>query len=131
MPSIQIDLPLDAEPDVKRELARQVGVIYASTMQINADLLTVSIHALGDAGVWRCHDNGTPTPSALVMCDIRRGRTRETRALLAQQIIDLLVETFNLGRTWLKVEFTQHDGDEMYHPTLGGYSPEWSEDEPQ
>ena len=49
MPSIQIDLPLDAEPDVKRELARQVGVIYASTMQINADLLTVSIHALGDA----------------------------------------------------------------------------------
>ena len=25
----------------------------------------------------------------------------------------------------LNVEFTQHSGDEMYHPTLGGYSPEW------
>lgn len=23
----------------------------------------------------------------------------------------------------------QHTGDEMYHPTLGGYSPEWSADE--
>jgi hypothetical protein len=22
-----------------------------------------------------------------------------------------------------------HDGDEMYHPTLGGYSPEWKPDE--
>ena len=24
---------------------------------------------------------------------------------------------------------TQHAGDEMYHPTLGGYSPEWSNEE--
>ncbi len=29
----------------------------------------------------------------------------------------------------LNVEFTQHSGDEMFHPSLGGYSPEWSVDE--
>lgn len=25
----------------------------------------------------------------------------------------------------LNVEFTQHSGDEMYHPTLGEFGPEW------
>ena len=29
----------------------------------------------------------------------------------------------------LNVEFTQHTGDEMYHPALGGYSPDWTPDE--
>jgi hypothetical protein len=84
MPSIQIDLPLIVEPDVKRDLARKVGNIYAKTMQVHADLLTVSIHDLGDGGVWRCHEEGDPTPSALIMCDIRRGRPVETRASLAK-----------------------------------------------
>jgi hypothetical protein len=129
MPSIQIDRPLVVAPDAKRDLARNVGNIYAATMQVNADLLTVSIHDLGDGGVWRCHDAGDPTPSALIMCDIRRGRPVETRASLAQQLIDLLVETFDLGRTWLKVEFTQHAGDEMYHPHLRGFNRDWDGDE--
>jgi phenylpyruvate tautomerase PptA (4-oxalocrotonate tautomerase family) len=129
MPSIQIDLPLVVAPEVKRDLARNVGNIYATTMQVNADLLTVSIHDLGEGGVWRCHDEGDPTPSALIMCDIRSGRPVETRASLAQQLIDLLVETFALGRTWLKVEFTQHAGDEMYHPHLHGFNKDWDGDE--
>lgn len=129
MPSIQIDLPLNVTPDVKRELAQRIGACYATTMQINADLLTVSIHDLGRGGVWRCHDNSDPTPSALVMCDIRSGRTVETRAVLAQRIIDLLVDTFELSRTWLKVEFTQHSGDEMYHPHLKGFNNDWCGDE--
>lgn len=129
MPSIQIDLPVLVEPDVKRELARGVGDIYARTMQVNADLLTVSIHDLGAGGVWRCHEGSAPTPSALIMCDIRRGRPAETRASLARQLIDLLVNTFALNRNWLKVEFTQHAGDEMYHPHLQGFNKDWDGDE--
>jgi phenylpyruvate tautomerase PptA (4-oxalocrotonate tautomerase family) len=129
MPSIQIDLPLSVGPDVKRDLARSVGNIYSATMQVNADLLTVSIHDVGDGGVWRCHEGGDPTPSALIMCDIRHGRPVETRASLAQQLIDLLVDTFAFDRTWLKVEFTQHAGDEMYHPHLRGFNKDWKGDE--
>jgi phenylpyruvate tautomerase PptA (4-oxalocrotonate tautomerase family) len=129
MPSIQIDLPLTVEPDDKRALARAVGEIYANTMQVNADLLTVSIHDVGRGGVWRCHDDGEPTPSALVLCDIRRGRPVETRAALARQLVDLLAATFDLSRTWLKVEFTQHAGDEMYHPHLDGFNKDWNGDE--
>ncbi len=129
MPSIQIDLPVVLEPDVKRGLARRVGTIYASTMGVNADLLTVSIHDVGDGGVWRCHDDRDPTPSALIMCDIRRGRPVEVRAALAQQLIDVLVETCAFDPTWLKVEFTQHAGDEMYHPHLHGFNKDWDGDE--
>jgi hypothetical protein len=29
----------------------------------------------------------------------------------------------------LKVEFTQHDGDDMYHPHLGGFNRDWNGDE--
>jgi phenylpyruvate tautomerase PptA (4-oxalocrotonate tautomerase family) len=128
MPSIQVDLPLTAATSEKQELARRFGRIYADIMQVNADLLTVSIHDVGDGGVWRCHEGQDPTPSALIMCDIRRGRSIETRASLAAELIRTCVDLFALDGAWLKVEFTQHAGDEMYHPHLGGFNREWEGD---
>lgn len=129
MPSIQIDLPLTAAASEKKELARRFGRIYARIMQVNADLLTVSVHDVGDGGVWRCHEDGVPTPSALIMCDIRAGRPVETRAELAAALIDASLELFPLDGAWIKVEFTQHSGDEMYHPHLGGFNKDWQGDE--
>ncbi|HVV08432.1 hypothetical protein [Amycolatopsis sp.] len=129
MPSIQIDLPITVDRAAKQALAQRVGVIYGETMQVAMDLLTVSVHDLGEGGVWRCHESGPPTPSALIMCDVREGRPVETRAELAQRLIDLCVEMFELDRLWLKVEFTQHAGDEMYHPHLKGFNTDWRGDE--
>ena len=129
MPSIQIDLPLAVDPTTKQTLAGHVGAIYARIMEVQMDLLTVSVHDLGEGGVWRCHESGPPTPSALIMCDIRKGRPIETRAHLAQSLIDVCLEICELDRLWMKVEFTQHAGDEMYHPHLGGFNADWSGDE--
>lgn len=129
MPSIQIDLPITTDRATKQALAAQVGAIYAGTMQVGMDLLTVSVHDLGEGGVWRCQESGPPTPSALIMCDIRKGRPVETRAHLAQRLIDLCVEKFELDELWMKVEFTQHAGDEMYHPHLDGFNADWRGDE--
>lgn len=129
MPSIQIDLPITIDPAAKQALAHRVGAIYGATMQVAMDLLTVSVHDLGEGGVWRCHESGPPTPSALIMCDIRQGRPDETRAQLAQSLIDLCVEMFDLDRLWMKVEFTQHAGNEMYHPHLNGFNSDWKGDE--
>jgi hypothetical protein len=131
MPSIQVDLPLTADEATKRAFAERIGRIYGDIMQVGMDLLTVSVHALGSGGVWRCHESGPPTPSGLIMCDIRAGRPTETRARLAQALIDACVETFGLDALWMKVEFTQHDGSEMYHPHLGGFNKNWSGDERQ
>ncbi|WP_328997747.1 hypothetical protein OHA18_25165 [Kribbella sp. NBC_00709] len=129
MPSIQVDLPLVADEDTKQAFAARIGAIYGDIMQVGKDLLTVAIHDLGRGGVWRCHESGPPTPSALIMCDIRKGRPAETRALLAKSLIEACAETFALDPRWLKVEFTQHDGDDMYHPHLGGFNQNWSGDE--
>ena len=30
-----------------------------------------------------------------------------------------------VARDWVKIEFTQHSGDEMYHPQHGGFNREW------
>lgn len=129
MPSIQIDLPVKADPNLKQALAQRIGVIYGETMKVARDLLTVSVHDLGEGGVWRCHESGPPTPSALIMCDIRAGRPVETRAALAQALINVCAEMFDLDGLWIKVEFTQHAGDEMYHPHLNGFNVDWTGDE--
>ena len=43
--------------------------------------------------------------------------------------MDVGVTILGLREDRLNVEFTQHTGDEMYHPALGSYSPEWTADE--
>lgn len=124
MPSLQFDLPVHLDVDAKRTLARRVGALYAEVMEVRADLVSVSVHDLGPGGVWRCTD-GEPEPAALVMCDVRAGRPPETRARLAVGIVDLCVELCGLVAERVKVEFTQHSGDEMFHPHLGGFNQDW------
>ncbi|GAB2928576.1 hypothetical protein GCM10027047_26590 [Rhodococcus aerolatus] len=87
------------------------------------------MHDLGPGGVWRCHAGGPPTPSALVLCDISRGRPVETRTELARALVATVAARFDLDPTWIKVELTQHAGDEMFHPHLGGMNSEWRPDE--
>ena len=36
-------------------------------------------------------------------------------------------EVLGIEPTTLKIEFTQHAGDEMFHPHLGGFNSEWTE----
>jgi hypothetical protein len=44
---------------------------------------------------------------------------------LANALCACCGEILGLPQDKLNVEFTQHSGDEMYHPALGGFSPEW------
>ena len=124
MPSLQFDLPLHMDLDTKRSLARQIGSVFAEVMQVRPDLVTVCIHDLGVGGMWRCTDH-EPEPAALVMCDVRAGRSTETRGLLAGRIIDVCATVCGLEEDRVKVEFTQHSGDEMFHPHLGGFNRDW------
>lgn len=129
MPSIQFNLPVTVAPATKQALAERVGEIYAEIMQADKDLITVSVHDLGEGGVWRCHEDGPPTPSSLIMCNIRSGRRVETRARLARSLIDTCVAMFALDEQWVKVEFTQHPGNEMYYAHLGRFNVDWKENE--
>ncbi|MCZ2861211.1 tautomerase [Blastococcus sp. VKM Ac-2987] len=125
MPSLQLDLPLRLDLDAKRSLARELGSVYAAVMDVRPDFVTVSIHDLGPGGVWRCGAED-PEPAALVMCDVRAGRPAATRELLARRVVDACARACGLEERLVKVEFTQHTGDEMFHPQLGGFAPDWA-----
>jgi phenylpyruvate tautomerase PptA (4-oxalocrotonate tautomerase family) len=129
MPYLQLDTPFSFPIDVKQRLAKRLGEIYSKTMNSNVNRLTVAVRELGDGGIWRCGPEA-PRPAALLMCDIRRGRTAEHRAQLAKQLVDACIEIAGFRRDNLNVEFTQHAGDEMYHTMYGGLSDDWNPDEP-
>src|ERR1700761_416653 len=86
MPSLAL-FALSAYPQgVKRELAERLGRTYAEIMETELRTITVAIPDMGADGVWRCGEEGAE-PSALLMCDIRRGRSAERRLSLARRLI--------------------------------------------
>ncbi len=128
MPYLQLDVNGTFPVDHKKRLAYQMSNRYAEMMSVDIRRISVCIREVGEGGVWRVVD-GEPVPVSVLMCDIRRGRTPELRMEVARELCKLCIDILGLREDRLNVEFTQHSGDEMYHPTLGGYSPEWSADE--
>jgi phenylpyruvate tautomerase PptA (4-oxalocrotonate tautomerase family) len=129
MPYLQLDVTGTYSSDTKKALARRLGATYADIMQANVRRVSVAVRELGEGGLWRCTE-GDPYPAALLMCDIRRGRPAEQRAILARSLIEACVEILGLRLEQINLEFTQHQGDDMYHPMLGGLSADWAPDEP-
>lgn len=128
MPYLQLDVSEQYAPDVKRRLAKTLGRIYADRMQADVARVSIAIRELTPGGLWRCTSD-EPYEAALLMCDIRNGRPPEQRAELAKALIDACVEILGLRIDQINVEFTQHSGDEMYHPLRGGLSKDWQPDE--
>jgi hypothetical protein len=128
MPYLQLDVNGTFASDDKRRLAKRLADDYAAMMTVDIRRISIAIRECGDGAVWRTVD-GEAVPVSVLMLDIRRGRSPELRMELAKKMIADCVEILGLREDRLNVEFTQHSGDEMYHPTLGGYSPEWSAEE--
>src|SRR3954467_8781755 len=116
MPSLQLDVPALPDAESQRALAAELTAIYAEVMDAPPEIVTVVIR---EAGVWR-----DGAPSALLMCDVRRGRSVQTRGELARRLTAACQPALGVG--YVKVEFTQHAGDEMWHPHLGGFNQDWS-----
>ena len=130
MPYLQLDVIGPYPAEAKKTLARRLCETYARLMRVDVRRISVAIRELDEGGLWRMVE-GEPEPAAVLMCDIRRGRPAELRLEVAKALCRECAEVLGLREDRLNVEFTQHAGDEMYHPTLGGYSPEWSEGEPE
>jgi phenylpyruvate tautomerase PptA (4-oxalocrotonate tautomerase family) len=123
MPYLQLDVPNSYPADIKRELAGQLGSIYAEVMKTQAEKVVVAVRELGEDSMWRC---GNPCASAAMLsCDIRLGRPAELRALLAERLIEACARLLDLMPDRLTVEFTQHPGDDFYRPG-SGLVPDWS-----
>ncbi len=113
MPYLQLDVPAYYPLEKKRRVAQRLGRHYAEVMQTTPDLVNVTFRELGEGGVWHCGKEAA-TPSAVLMCEIRRGRPPEQRARLGETLVKALVEELGLDPLHLAIEFTQHAGDEIY-----------------
>jgi 5-carboxymethyl-2-hydroxymuconate isomerase len=135
MPHLQLDVSESYPIEVKRDLAKQFGMIYAEIMQSSADIVDVSIRELGTGGHWRCTEGGEPVPSAFLSCDIRRGRPPEQRQRFAEALHTACVEALSLNPLLLTIEFTEHAGNEIFAKLMidgvprGGLGKEWSPEE--
>jgi phenylpyruvate tautomerase PptA (4-oxalocrotonate tautomerase family) len=126
MPYLQLDVNDRYTAADKRLLAAKMSETYARMMSVDIRRISVAIRELGDGGVWRIAETDSdPVPVSVMMLDIRHGRPPELRMEVAKALCRHCVEILGLAEDRLNVEFTQHSGDEMYHPALGGYSPEW------
>ena len=131
MPYLQLDVTGTHSVASKKRLAAQMSQTYAEMMSVDIRRISVAIRELGEGGVWRIPEaGGEPVPVSVMMLDIRKGRSAELRMEVAKALCAHCVAILGLREDRLNVEFTQHSGDEMYHPALGGYSPDWSPDEP-
>jgi len=130
MPYLQLDVNGQYPAEDKQRLASRLCETYAEMMDLEIERITVAIRELGDGAIWRVLE-GELKPVSMLMCDIRRGRSAEHRMRVAQALCQECIEILGLRRECLNVEFTQHAGDEMYHPALGGWSPEWARGEGQ
>jgi phenylpyruvate tautomerase PptA (4-oxalocrotonate tautomerase family) len=128
MPYLQLDVTREYSLTTKQQLAKRIGAIFSHLMHANVNRVTFTIRELGEGSVWRCTDQ-EPRPGALLMCDIRRGRTSAQRTELAEALLLACTEVLGIQSDELNIEFTQHAGDEMYHPMLGGLSDDWFPEE--
>jgi phenylpyruvate tautomerase PptA (4-oxalocrotonate tautomerase family) len=130
MPYLQLDLNGHYPIVTKQRLAGKMSATYARMMSVDIRRISVAFREFGEGNVWRIAEpGGDPVPAAVMMLDIRQGRPAEQRMEVAKALCAHCVEILGLREDRLNVEFTQHSGDEMYHPAMGGYSPEWKEDE--
>ncbi|WP_186215773.1 tautomerase family protein [Burkholderia gladioli] len=127
MPYLQLDVNEHYSVEQKQRLAAEMSQTYARMMEVDIRRISVAIRELGAGGVWRIAEAGeAPVPVAVMMLDIRKGRPPEQRMAVAKALCAHCIDILGLREDRLNVEFTQHSGDEMYHPALGGYSPDWT-----
>jgi phenylpyruvate tautomerase PptA (4-oxalocrotonate tautomerase family) len=112
VPFLQLDVPGPLTMAQKRHLAEALGACYAETMQTQRHIPSIAVRC-NDGGPWRWEE-GALHEVAVLMCDVRRGRSSEHRARAMHTLATLVADELGIDPLRVVVEFTQHDHDEMF-----------------
>ena len=123
MPYLHLNLPGTYTAPKKRELAERLCHLYSEVMQTQLWRPNIGIAELGKDSLFHLGPEGLE-PVAMVLVEVRAGRSSETRLNLAHGIVDACVDILGLPRRTVFVEFTAHVGQEMYRD--GAWAADWT-----
>ena len=131
MPYLQLDLPFTAEAARKRACAVRLADAHAEIMQTQARIVSVAFRELGPGNVVRNDGPGEGEARlrevVVALCDVRRGRSPDDRDRFARRLCDEVAGSLGWPPDRVVVEFTQHEGSEMFRD--GALAPDWSPSE--
>ncbi len=123
MPYLHLNLPGTFPVAKKRELAERLCHIYSEIMETQLWRPNIGIAELGEENLFHMGAEGLE-PIAMVLVEVRAGRSSDARLALALGIVDACVEILGLPRRNVFVEFTAHVGNEMYRD--GAWVADWT-----
>lgn len=123
MPFLQLDLPQPMAPAQKHRLVRALAERYAELMETEVRIVSVCVRDAAGGGPFRL-EAGDLRDVAVLMCDVRRGRTTDQRERAARGFVDIISAETGVDALHVVVEFTQHEATEMFR--YGALAPEWS-----
>ncbi|WP_152535639.1 hypothetical protein [Bradyrhizobium sp. Ai1a-2] len=124
MPYLHLDIPQNLPSGTKRALAEKLCRLYAEVMKTQLWRPNVGIAELGEDNLFHLARGGGLEPITMVLVEFRKGRPSEWRLELARRIVDICVETLDVPRNSVLIEFTPHVGDEIYRD--GQWVADWA-----
>lgn len=126
MPYINIHLPFIASKEAKEKLAKELIATYSEIMQTQLWRPNVGIIEMGEGNVVHLVDDALE-PILMVMVEYRRGRPHELRLQLARRIAKACHQILKFPEKNVLIEFTPHDGNEIYRN--GEWVADWNPSE--
>ena len=111
MPHLQFEMNFPVTKEEKTRFSASVIRHFAEIMDTGTDHIAVTMRCFApeDLVFGRAAPSGGRT--AFVNADIRLGRTRDQKRLLAHAYIDEIARTWGLASEAVYVIYTEHDGE--------------------
>lgn len=126
MPYLSVNVPLKIQAEAKEQLSRELIAAYSEIMQTQLWRPNVGIIEMGEGNVVHLVDDALE-PILMVMVEYRRGRSHELRLQLARRIAKACHQILQFPEKNVLIEFTPHDGNEIYRN--GEWVADWTPSE--
>jgi phenylpyruvate tautomerase PptA (4-oxalocrotonate tautomerase family) len=126
MPYLSVNAPLKIQAEAKEQLARELIAAYSEIMQTQLWRPNVGIIEMGEGNVVHLADDALES-IMMVMVEYRRGRPHELRLQLARRIAKVCHQILQFPEKNVLIEFTPHDGNEIYRN--GEWVADWTPSE--